>query len=487
MYLNNKLIFIFILILQSVTAWAQRDLRPPGIYESGDTTIEIYTLKEQNAIREFKIINGTDIILYREFYRLTKKLKEEGMFKGGYSSGNWKFYGWTGRLKEEINYDNKVKTFYEKRMDITSVAFDFEKYKADSIFAEKYWRMKKEAASNVNHHKKTDLPAENASATVQPKAVPDAPIAKATANEKTNTSEQNKTAAKNKDSVKAETGFLKKMISARKSRQSSGYVPPKVAPVETEQAKASTSTVKAVETNEKSTKPVSPEKDRMKAEKNSGKAAKKNATEQVDVKEIKKDNSNPQPAKKKEQSKPESEKKVPAKSKIAEKQDALPNKTEKAKADPQQQTAIKKPAKKSSAPAEEKKQVSGSKEVVKNKSTEEPEKKLIRKQQPAKTEPEIKTNQPVVKEMKKPVAGKSQTSHTKNEKHTEKKDAAASNGNTFKEKQVSDSSATSGNNKASATGKKIDQAAADSLSIKSKVTIQPDSAVKTKEAPVNHK
>ncbi len=139
------LILAFLVIFKS--GYSQSGLRPPGIYEVGDTTIEVYNWKDPYTIREFKIINGTETILYRSFSRLTKKIQEEGAFKGGYSSGNWKFYGWTGRLKKEINYDNAVKTCYEKKVELhPEEVFDFEKYKADSIFVEKYRRSKNPAA-----------------------------------------------------------------------------------------------------------------------------------------------------------------------------------------------------------------------------------------------------------------------------------------------------------------------------------------------------
>ena len=139
------LLFISLFVFGKYFGYAQQ-LRAPGIYEEGDTTIEVYDLKELNAIREFKVINGTDKIMFREFNRLTKKLREEGMFTGGYSSGKWKFYNMLGRVKKEINYDNQVKTI-DNRMGETSVAalgFDYEKYKADSVVAERYWRMKRE-------------------------------------------------------------------------------------------------------------------------------------------------------------------------------------------------------------------------------------------------------------------------------------------------------------------------------------------------------
>ena len=139
----NRYNIALFLILLITAAQAQSGLRKAGIYEVGDTTIEVYDWKEPFAIREFKTINGTDIILFREFNALTKKVKQEGTFKGGYSTGTWKFYGWTGRLKKEINYDYMVKTFYVKKNDQNIVDFDFEKYKEDSLFVYNYWKHKK--------------------------------------------------------------------------------------------------------------------------------------------------------------------------------------------------------------------------------------------------------------------------------------------------------------------------------------------------------
>jgi hypothetical protein len=134
-------------------SYGQSGVKPAGIYEVGDTTIEVYHWKDPYAIREFKIINGTETILYRSFNRLTKKLQEEGTFRGGYSSGMWKFYGWTGRLKKEIKYDNMVKTCYEKKVELhPEEVFDFAKFKEDSIFVEKYRKQKMQATNkNVIH------------------------------------------------------------------------------------------------------------------------------------------------------------------------------------------------------------------------------------------------------------------------------------------------------------------------------------------------
>jgi hypothetical protein len=134
-------------------SYSQSGVKPAGIYEVGDTTIEVYHWKDPYAIREFKIINGTETILYRSFNRLTKKIQEEGTFKGGYSSGMWKFYGWTGRLKKEVSYDNMVKTWYEKKVELRpEELFDFAKFKEDSIFVEKYRRQKLQAANkNIVH------------------------------------------------------------------------------------------------------------------------------------------------------------------------------------------------------------------------------------------------------------------------------------------------------------------------------------------------
>ena len=153
--------YLLLMILLGIVTvnQAQPGLRKPGVYEIGDTLIEVYDWKEPFAIREFKMLNGTDVIYFREFNALTKKVRQEGAFKGGYSSGMWKFYGWTGRLKKEINYDNMVKTFYAKKTELTLVDFDFEKYKEDSAYVYAYRKQKMVgspvAIAKANEEKKT--------------------------------------------------------------------------------------------------------------------------------------------------------------------------------------------------------------------------------------------------------------------------------------------------------------------------------------------
>lgn len=148
-----RILIIIFVVLFSKSGYSQSGVKPAGIYEVGDTTIEVYNWKDPYCIREFKIINGTETILYRSFNRLTKKLQEEGTFKGGYSSGVWKFYGWTGRLKKEVSYDNMVKTCYEKKIELRpEELFDFAKFHEDSIFVEKYRKQKLQAANkNIKH------------------------------------------------------------------------------------------------------------------------------------------------------------------------------------------------------------------------------------------------------------------------------------------------------------------------------------------------
>ena len=148
-----QIIVILFLSVLYTDAYAQSGLRPAGRYEVADTTIEVYNVGEFNTIREFKTIHGTNIIHYREFNKLTKNLREEGEFKNGYSSGVWKFYGWTGRLKREVNYDGQVKTYYVKNdgdievLSAEAALFDFEKYKQDSAFVANYRKNKNGAVT----------------------------------------------------------------------------------------------------------------------------------------------------------------------------------------------------------------------------------------------------------------------------------------------------------------------------------------------------
>lgn len=332
MFMNCRSISIVFIMLGCITStYGQHDLRPPGIYEVGDTTIEVYSVKDQNSIREFKIINGTDLIMYREFNRLTKKLKEEGMFKGGYSSGIWKFYGWTGRLKEKINYDDKVKTFYEKKTDVTSVAFDFEKYKADSIFAEKYWRMKKEGqlhtTSKSAHQKEKELQKNETAENKEKVTIPKSSLnsqkeSTSKITDETKAEIKTEIAEENVDSLKQkkDTGFFKKLLSAKKSNQSSGYVPPKAALISTEPPASIENTNK-----EKNVKTASPEKNEPKpTQKENTATIQKRVAEKA---EIKKEKIEKQPAvKKKEEPKEQKTNAVVSQKKVIDKQSLSPKK-----------------------------------------------------------------------------------------------------------------------------------------------------------------
>lgn len=230
---RHILLFICLFFCGIFFSYAQ-GIRPPGIYEVGDTTIEVYDLKELNAIREFKIINGTDHILFREFNRLTKKLREEGMFTAGYSSGKWKFYNLLGRVKKEVDYDNQVKTVHNTKLDaapLNSLAFDYEKYKADSVTAERYWRMKREGtSSNAPVAKKTEQSAMQDSGEMHKgiSASGMSPVASTP----TTLAAKKDVQKTEEDSArqKTENSLFKKLWSSKKesapSKNKSGYVPP---------------------------------------------------------------------------------------------------------------------------------------------------------------------------------------------------------------------------------------------------------------------
>ena len=237
--------YLLLMILLGIVTvnQAQSGLRKPGVYEIGDTLIEVYNWKEPFAIREFKMLNGTDVIYFREFNALTKKVRQEGTFKGGYSSGMWKFYGWTGRLKKEVNYDNMVKTFYAKKTELTLVDFDFEKYKEDSAYVHAYRKQKmvnSPAVAKTSEEKKT-APAtgivdstsakQNALVANQQSSVKNgSTVAVAgVATKETETGKEAVDSTKKKETLFAKGIGLFKKDSKTEEKAKSGYVPPATA------------------------------------------------------------------------------------------------------------------------------------------------------------------------------------------------------------------------------------------------------------------
>lgn len=120
--------------------FGQTEIRPVGKYEVGDTSIEVKSWKDLNSIREFKKVKGQDIELFKNYYLDTKLLREEGMFKGGWCFGVWKFYNVNGQLEKEINYDNNIKTLYGKLNEPYDDVFNQIQHAADSLLIEKYGR-----------------------------------------------------------------------------------------------------------------------------------------------------------------------------------------------------------------------------------------------------------------------------------------------------------------------------------------------------------
>lgn len=136
MHYKSFLTIIFLLLLK--LTFAQHILRSEGKYLVGDTIIEVKVYKEDNEIREFKEIKGTETEFYNCYDLNSKILREEGKFYKGYWSGIVKFYDAKGKLEKTIDYDNNIKTLFNKKKGPFDEFFTKTKSNADSLLIQKY-------------------------------------------------------------------------------------------------------------------------------------------------------------------------------------------------------------------------------------------------------------------------------------------------------------------------------------------------------------
>ncbi len=136
MHYKSFLTIIFLLLLK--LTFAQHIIRSEGKYLVGDTIIEVKVYKEDNEIREFREIKGTEIGFYKRYDLNTKILREEGKYYKHYYAGLLKFYDAKERLEKIINYDNNTKTLFNKKKEPYDEVFAKVKRKADSLLIEKH-------------------------------------------------------------------------------------------------------------------------------------------------------------------------------------------------------------------------------------------------------------------------------------------------------------------------------------------------------------
>ncbi|MCF8428948.1 MAG: hypothetical protein K9G64_02360 [Bacteroidia bacterium] len=136
MKINNYVTILFLFTIN--ICFGQNKIRPAGKYIIGDTIIEVKVYKEDNEIREFREIKGTEIEFYNLYDLNTKILREEGKFYKRYWSGLSKFYNAEGKLEKIINYDNNTKTLFNKKKEPYDDVFAEIKRKSDSLLIEKY-------------------------------------------------------------------------------------------------------------------------------------------------------------------------------------------------------------------------------------------------------------------------------------------------------------------------------------------------------------
>ncbi len=117
-------------------SWGQA-LKKDTIYRSGDSTLEVKLYKELNVIREFIRVEGKEAFFYKEFDFKTKQLKTDGMFKGGYCAGDWKFYKKNGRIAREIHFEITAEKSYTFANEPYTTIFKSIKGSTDSLLNRK--------------------------------------------------------------------------------------------------------------------------------------------------------------------------------------------------------------------------------------------------------------------------------------------------------------------------------------------------------------
>jgi hypothetical protein len=133
---NMKIHFLILLLFTSLPSFPQA-LQKDGIYQSGDSTIEIKTWEEQNIIREFIRFEGKEEFYYKEFDFKTKHLKAEGLLKNGFCSGTWKFYKKNGSPDHELTFETTPVKPYITAAGPYEDTFNDIKQKCDSLLAKK--------------------------------------------------------------------------------------------------------------------------------------------------------------------------------------------------------------------------------------------------------------------------------------------------------------------------------------------------------------
>jgi hypothetical protein len=83
--------------------------------ETDSSFIETKYFPSLNSIRVFNRLKGKDKTYYTDLYYRTRKLKEQDIFVNGYPIGVSKEFFENGNLKREIDYDNGIIIYFDKK------------------------------------------------------------------------------------------------------------------------------------------------------------------------------------------------------------------------------------------------------------------------------------------------------------------------------------------------------------------------------------
>lgn len=117
---------------------AQKDMPLNGLFWKEDTLIEIKTFQDLNSIRVFKKLNGSDTIIYLDYYFKSRTLRNTGVFQNGMCKGVWKFYTKKGLLEKKVDYDSCIKTLYLVKNEPYDDVFLDIKRRSDSLLIAKF-------------------------------------------------------------------------------------------------------------------------------------------------------------------------------------------------------------------------------------------------------------------------------------------------------------------------------------------------------------